>query len=114
MLPRLSVLKRRFHRFWHQRRYLAYQSQFTTETYMYDALLKTNAQEYAKETTYSDIPRFLWFNPQSPNTTADCVHIFNSFSNGVAECGAADPALRSFWDELAKVKKPYKFLKDSK
>ena len=77
---------------------------------MYDALLKTNAQEYAKETTYSDIPRFQWFNPQSPNTTDDCVHIFNSFFNRIAECGAADPALRSFLGELAKVKKLHKFL----
>ena len=110
MLPRLSVLLQRFDRFWHQRRYLAYQSQFTTETYIYDALLKANAQEYAEETTYSDIPRFLWFDPQSPNTTDDCLRIFNSFSNGIAECGAADPALRSFLGELAKVKKPHKFL----
>ena len=115
MLLRLSGLLQRFDRFWYQRRYLAYQSVYTTETHIYDALVNAlvngNVQEYAEMTTTHDMSGFLWQSFLKLNTgdplNSEVFHDFTVFSNGIAECVAAFPALGSRLGELAKVKKPH-------
>ena len=92
---------------------------YTTETHIYDALVNAlvngNVQEYAKMTTTHDMSGFLWQSFQKLNTRDpldnEIFHDFNVFSNGIAECVAAFPALRSRLGELAKVKKPHIFPK---
>ena len=83
---------------------------------MYDALVNTNVQEYAKATTIFDITRFLWLSLQTLKTgdplLDEFFHNFNLFSNGIAEYITAYPALRSLLGELAKVKKAHKFPKN--
>lgn len=116
------MLVQRFDRFWHQARYLAYQLMYTTETHIYDALVDAlvngKVQEYAKTTTIYDMSGFMWSSFQKLNTgdplDGEFFHNFNAFSNGIAECVAANPALGSRLGEVAKVKKPHKFPKNLK
>ena len=92
---------------------------YTTETHindvLVDALVNENVQEYAKMTTTRDMSGFIWQSFQKLNTgdplDDGIFHDFNVFSNGIAECVAANPALRSRLGEVAKVKKPHKFPK---
>ena len=95
---------------------------YTTETHIYDALVDAlvngNVQEYAKMTTIHDMSGFIWQSFQKLNTRdplgGEFFHNFNVFSNGIAECVAANPALRSRLGEVAKVKKPLEFPKKLK